>query len=211
MQASGPGSNSNSSSSGSGARGPGHSPAKGPGGAAGTSADGRALELAMNAQSFRTAASPTPAKLQFLQKFIDDGPNGGLKEDVSELFAKFTMARSVLETFNDSGNTSDDILTLLDWATDMLALHADILACYHDGKVPIYTSVLLSFFSSLAVSQPHCPNPIPIPSPSHPVSSFAVVRHVPVPARGPHQPVRVVRAARGELSRPLSSPYLAPI
>jgi len=138
IQASGPG------SSGSGARGPGHSPAKGPGGAAGTSADGRALELAMNAQSFRTAASPTPAKLQFLQKFIDDGPNGGLKEDVSELFAKFTMARSVLETFNDSGNTSDDILTLLDWATDMLALHADILACYHDGKVRTYTSILLS-------------------------------------------------------------------
>ena len=58
----------------------------------------KALELSLNAQSFRSAASPTPAKLQFLQKFIDDGR---LNEDVSELFAKFTMARSVLETFND--------------------------------------------------------------------------------------------------------------
>lgn len=58
----------------------------------------KAFELSLNAQSFRSAASPTPAKLQFLQKFID---SGRLNEDVSELFAKFTMARSVLETFND--------------------------------------------------------------------------------------------------------------
>ena len=96
----------------------------------------KALDLALNAQSFRSAASPTPAKLQFLQNFIDDGPNGGLQENVSELFAKFTMARSVLETFHDATgtNTSDDILVLLDWASDMLALHADILACYHQQQ-----------------------------------------------------------------------------
>ena len=96
----------------------------------------KALDLALNAQSFRSAASPTPAKLQFLQNFIDDGPDGGLKENVSELFAKFTMARSVLETFHDATgtNTSDDILVLLDWASDMLALHADILACYHQQQ-----------------------------------------------------------------------------
>ncbi len=58
----------------------------------------KAIELSLNAQSFRSAASPTPAKLLFLQQFID---SGRLNEDVSELFAKFTMARSVLETFND--------------------------------------------------------------------------------------------------------------
>ena len=58
----------------------------------------KALELSLNAQSFRSAASPTPAKLQFLQKFIDDGR---LNEDASAFYARFTTAQLVLEAFND--------------------------------------------------------------------------------------------------------------
>ena len=91
----------------------------------------------------------TGGKLLHLRKFINDAPllhSGDVdplrSEDASELYCKFTMARSVLETFSDGSSaagTSSQVLTLLDWASDMLALYEDIVSAY-EQKIPFPTA-----------------------------------------------------------------------
>lgn len=56
-----------------------------------------------------------------LEQFAKEGDLG----DLSELHAKFVMARSLLDTFID-GDISPGVVLLVQWATDMIELHAEI-------------------------------------------------------------------------------------
>jgi hypothetical protein len=56
-----------------------------------------------------------------LEQFAKEGELG----DVSELHAKFVMARSLLDTFID-GDVSPGVVLLVQWASDMVELHAEV-------------------------------------------------------------------------------------
>jgi hypothetical protein len=64
-----------------------------------------------------------------LSKFAAEGK---LDDDINELYAKFVIARSVLDTFQD-GDCSADILVLLEWAREMVTLYGDIEAAYEEN------------------------------------------------------------------------------
>ena len=60
-------------------------------------------------------------EVKHLAQFAKEGDLG----DVNELHAKFIMARSLLDTFID-GDISPGVVLLVQWASDMTELHAEI-------------------------------------------------------------------------------------
>ncbi len=67
----------------------------------------------------------TPVVLKNESKHLAEFAKEGNLGDVNELHAKFIMARSLLDTFID-GDISPGVVLLVQWASDMTELHAEI-------------------------------------------------------------------------------------
>ena len=83
--------------------------------------------------SKETTSSPDKGKQQYtgrfphIESFADE-----ILSDAMDCYSKFVMAKSIQDTFH-AGDTSGDIVSMLDWSNDMLELLGAIEAAYQEG------------------------------------------------------------------------------
>lgn len=62
-----------------------------------------------------------------------DSKSEWLNDAAVELNAKFSMASSVLDTFDEEDDSSEGVVKLITWAKDMRQLHSDIISAYNQS------------------------------------------------------------------------------